>query len=102
MHESTYTQEVADKILSRETNSFNPQHSTAKQVAQFANQYKVKNLILTHISARYQMFDDVDAKVMNMGHIRAEVEQHFQSKFWLAKDFDKFVVDVKGVKFIES
>ncbi len=99
VHEATYTQAIADKIMSREHNSFNPQHSTAKQVAQFASNHQLDNLILTHISARYQMFDDVTAKVMNMGHMRVEVEEHFNGNFWFAKDFDSFVVDGAGVRF---
>ncbi len=100
VHEATYTQDIADKILSREENSFNPQHSTAKQVAEFANNQGVNHLILTHFSARYQMFENVKKKTMNMGHIRAEVKAHYQGKFWLAKDFDKFSVDENGVKIL--
>ncbi|MBS9779589.1 MAG: ribonuclease Z [Moraxellaceae bacterium] len=98
VHEATYTQEIADKILLREDNSFNPQHSTAKQVAEFATQQGLSHLILTHFSARYQMFEDVNEKIMNMGHLRAEVNAYYQGKFWLAKDFDKFVVDKNVIK----
>lgn len=95
VHESTYTQEVADKIDAR-VDGIKPQHSTAKQVATFANHQQLPYLILTHFSARYQLFDDPSASLANMGHVREEVEAYFDGKFeenfWLAEDFDRYIV----------
>lgn len=108
VHESTYTQAVLDKIHRRNQNinpaddddshtvPIDPQHSTAKQVAQFAQRHDIKHFILTHFSARYQVFDDITETVANMAHIRQEVEAFYtgkhQQNFWLANDFDCFQV----------
>lgn len=117
VHESTHTQAVADKIHAR-ADGYNPQHTTVKQIAQFAQKHNVANLILTHFSARYMPFDKVNEeadkkvankmtnKVANMGHVRTEVEQNFtgayQQRFWLAKDFDVFRVDEMSVCAVEQ
>lgn len=97
VHEATYTAAVENRILAREA-EFNPQHCSAERIAQFAQAYQLPYLILTHFSGRYQPFDNVMDKTPNMGHIRAEVEQHFNRQFWLAKDFDEFEVATMTVK----
>ncbi|HAI54662.1 MAG TPA: MBL fold metallo-hydrolase, partial [Acinetobacter nosocomialis] len=48
IHESTYLQTVLDKI------GKGPMHSSAKMVAEFAEQQSLGNLILTHFSPRHQ------------------------------------------------
>jgi ribonuclease Z len=48
VHEATFTQPVVE----RSQTTFG--HSTAAQVARFAEAAGVKNLVLTHFSARYQ------------------------------------------------
>ncbi|MCW8978554.1 MAG: ribonuclease Z, partial [Marinobacter sp.] len=48
IHEATYTQEVSDRVGPW------PQHSSAAQVARFAEAAGVPNLVLTHFSSRYQ------------------------------------------------
>ncbi|MFX7792670.1 MBL fold metallo-hydrolase, partial [Acinetobacter baumannii] len=48
IHESTYLQTVLDKI------GKGPMHSSAKMVAEFAEQQSLGNLILTHFSRRHQ------------------------------------------------
>lgn len=48
VHEATYTQAVADRVGSW------PQHSSAAQVARFAQSAALPNLVLTHFSSRYQ------------------------------------------------
>lgn len=92
VHEATYTQEISDKIKSRD-NDYDPQHSTVKQVAEFAKACNIPNLILTHISARYQKFSDPTAKTANVGHLEAESEQNYHGQCWIAQDFDQFLVD---------
>lgn len=89
IHEATYTDDIMQKIMNKpaELGGFNPKHSSAKLVSEFAEQHKIPLLILTHFSARYAPFDDVHAKQPNMGHIRAEVETYYKGKCILAKDF---------------
>lgn len=98
VHEATYTQTIADKIAIK-NHHFNPQHSSAKVVAEFAKTYALPNLILTHFSARYQPFDDVNNTTLNMGHIRTEVEKYYQGNYWLAEDFAEFDVTTTMVKW---
>lgn len=101
VHESTYTQAVADKIMSR-PDAFDPMHTTAKHIAEFAQSAELKHLILTHFSARYQPYDDPDSKTPNMADIRQEVEQFYNGKLWLARDFAQFEVSSDGVKPIDG
>lgn len=82
VHEATYTQVIADKI------SFNPQHSSAQQVAQTFSETNVPHLILTHFSARYTY--------ENIHEIQDEAEQFYQGRVWLAEDFARFILDRKG------
>ncbi len=88
VHESTYTEAVANKV------GPGPQHSCAKQVARFATKVGLPNLILTHFSARYQ----VDGPP---GSCLAELEQearaHYAGTLFLANDFDRFRLSQSGV-----
>ena len=97
VHEATYTQAVADKIMSRE-DAFDPMHTTAKRIASFAQSAKLNNLILTHFSARYQPYDDPESTTPNMADIRLEAEQYYQGNLWLARDFMRFEVNHKVVR----
>ncbi|MFW2177397.1 MULTISPECIES: ribonuclease Z [unclassified Moraxella] len=97
VHEATYTQAIADKIAQR-GDGFDPQHSSAKQVASFAQSVGLPNLILTHFSGRFQPFDKPSHTTLNMGHLREEVGSFYQGKFWLANDFDEFEVQQTRVK----
>ena len=80
VHESTYTEDMADKAS-------NVGHSYAKQVAQFAEEVTVPHLILTHFSARYQSNQEGEGSVEQM---RVEAEQVFNGRLYLARDFDHF------------
>ena len=101
VHEATYTQAIADKIKNR-PNGFDPQHSSVEQVAKFAQVAKIPNLILTHISARFQTFDKPNESLPNIGHLRVEAERFYQKKYrenlWIAKDFDVYEVVQNHVK----
>jgi ribonuclease Z len=79
VHEATYTFDVAEKV------GPTPQHSSAKIVAEFAEDVGLRNLILTHFSSRYQ--DDV-SRSPSIADIRAEAERHYHGKLFLARDFD--------------
>ncbi|MEN5171672.1 ribonuclease Z [Acinetobacter higginsii] len=83
IHESTYTQAILDKVGS------GPMHSSAKMVAEFAQQQGLSNLILTHFSPRHQ--DNAGQQA-----ITEEVRQFYQGSFYLAHDFDQFSLDETG------
>ncbi len=100
VHEATYTQTdweiIKAKKLSAGQNDFNPMHTTAQAIASFAELGNLPNLILTHFSARYQPFENPNAKRANMADIRLEVERHYHGNAWLAKDFSRFRVTENG------
>lgn len=98
VHEATYTAAVEQKVLTR-TTEFNPMHCSAERIANFAQQYHVPNLILTHFSGRYQPYFDVNETTPNMGHIDAEVKVNYSGHYWLANDLDKFWVEKDKVTF---
>ncbi|UUM26790.1 ribonuclease Z [Acinetobacter colistiniresistens] len=83
IHESTYTQAGLDKVGS------GPMHSSAKMVAEFAQQQGLSNLILTHFSPRHQ--DSAGQQA-----IAEEVQAFYQGNFYLAHDFDQFSLDETG------
>lgn len=97
VHESTYTQAIVDKRIASGS-TYDPKHSSAKQVAEFAQASGLPNLILTHFSARFQPFDNPASKNLSMADIREEVLAHYQGNFWLANDFDEFEVDNGSIK----
>ena len=92
VHEATYTREVLNKIQAKNP-YFDPMHSSAQLVGRFAEQLGVKNLILTHFSARYQSFDNPDSSTPNMAHIRLDAQSTYQGNLWLASDFDQYMVN---------
>lgn len=92
VHEATYTAEVLTKIKSKNL-EFDPMHSSAEQVAKFAEDSGINNLILTHFSARYQSFDNPESSTANMSHIRLEAESSYQGNLWLAADFAQYLVN---------
>lgn len=96
VHEATYTDEIAQAIKQRNP-VFDPQHSSSKQVACFAQSLNLPYLILTHFSGRYASHDDPDDQVLNMGHLRKEVERYYNGQYWLAEDFLSFEVSATEV-----
>lgn len=101
VHEATYTQAVADKIRQTKPN-FDPMHTSAKQIAQFAQSAALPNLILTHFSGRFQPFNNPSSATANMGHIDQEVRQYYQNRYWLARDFDAFEVTGDSVEALAT
>lgn len=83
IHESTYTQVILDKV------GKGPMHSSAKMVAEFAQQQNLSNLILTHFSPRHQ--DNIGQQA-----IAKEVREFYQGNFYLADDFDQFSLNETG------
>ncbi len=78
IHEATYTQEVSDRVGPW------PQHSSAAQVARFAEAAGVPNLVLTHFSSRYQFNPDA---YPHIGEIESEAKSIYRGNLYLAKDF---------------
>ena len=74
VHEATYTAEHLEKVGKE------PQHSCAKDVAIFAKEYGLRNLILTHFSSRYERVDE----------LKNEAEEFYGNNVFLANDFDVF------------
>ena len=96
VHEATYTSDVLARIKAKNPDlntNFDPMHSSAQQVGQFIQNIGLKNVILTHFSARYQSFDDPKSSTPNMGHIRQDVEKVYQGNLWLAADFAQYLIN---------
>jgi ribonuclease Z len=87
VHEATYTAEVAKKS----GESFG--HSSAEQVAAFAEAVSIPNLILTHFSARYQADP---AKAPSIDDIRKEAAAIYKGSLFLAKDFANYKLQKSG------
>ena len=84
IHETTYTQEVADKV------GPSPQHSSAAQVAQFAQSLALPNLVLTHFSPRYQLLQGAGPCVEELAE---EARRHYTGQLFLARDLATFQLD---------
>ncbi|MGP4865238.1 ribonuclease Z [Psychrobacter sp. T6-5] len=92
VHEATYTHEVMMAIQARNPD-FDPMHSSAHIVGTFAQKMSLKNIILTHFSARYQNFDNPDSETPNMAYIRLDAQSVYQGNLWLAEDFAQYTVN---------
>ncbi|RYF33458.1 MAG: MBL fold metallo-hydrolase [Comamonadaceae bacterium] len=84
VHEATYTQAVSDKV------GPGPMHSTAGQVAAFAQSVALPNLVLTHFSARYH-------HAPGMAELEAEARAAYSGALWMANDLDVFELGADGV-----
>jgi len=78
VHESTYTDDVLKQVGPK------VQHSSAKKVAEFAASIELKNLILTHFSARYAKGN----KSPCINDITNEAKLYYSGNLFLANDFD--------------
>ena len=83
IHEATYTQEVSDRVGPW------PQHSSAAQVARFAEAAGVPNLVLTHFSSRYQFNPDA---YPHIGEIESEATGIYRGNLYLARDFARYTL----------
>jgi len=92
VHEATYTHEMLTKIQAKNPD-YDPMHSSAQLLGEFAQAAGLKNLILTHFSARYQDFDNPNSKTPNMANIRLDAQSVYQGNLWLAEDFAQYTVD---------
>jgi ribonuclease Z len=81
VHEATYV----DDLLNARRAVW--QHSSAGQVARFAAQHDLPNLVLTHFSARFQT--DPQASV-SITDVEREARSVYTGRLHLARDFDVF------------
>lgn len=94
IHEATYTQKVADKV------GPGPQHSSAKQVAIFAEEVGIGNLVLTHFSARYHRPHQDSGDVI--GDIESEASTHYSGRLFLAEDLNHYILDAGTLTLSET
>jgi ribonuclease Z len=86
IHEATYTEEVLKKV------GPGPQHSSARMTALAATQAGVPNLVLTHFSPRYQEGEGTQS----IREIENEARDVYQGQLFLARDFDRYLLDRQG------
>jgi len=86
VHESTYTDGVLQKVGPK------VQHTSAKQIAEFAESVGLKNLVLTHFSARYT--DESIDEIYN------EARYYYSGNLFLANDFNVYHLN-KGKELIK-
>ncbi len=86
VHEATYTEEVGERL-----GRFG--HSSAAQVATFAQERGLANLVLTHFSPRYQ--PDL-SRMPSIEDIRREAAGLYHGALFLAEDFARFRLNRNG------
>jgi len=86
VHESTYTQEVYNALPTKFL------HTTAKKLGEATQKHHVKNLIATHISARYSQ-----GSSYNVQMICDEIKSSYKDNCFVANDFDVFYLFRNGV-----
>jgi len=91
VHEATYTEEVLRKV------GPGPRHSSARMTASAAAAAGVPNLVLTHFSPRYQ-----DEGALTIHTIEDEARSCYDGNLFLARDFDRYVLDRQGKLGIEG
>ncbi len=88
VHEATFTQVILEKV------GMASQHSSAKQIATFAQQLGLNNLVLMHFSARYHYNR---AQASSIADVEQEAIKYFQGNLFLADDFDCFELSHDGI-----
>ena len=88
VHEATYAQALID--AGKPTFG----HSTAADVARFAESVQMKNLVLTHFSPRYQLSPRGGESIEQL---RNEAATNFAGALFMAQDLDRFRLGRDGV-----
>ncbi len=88
IHEATYTQEIFDSLKKKQ------RHTTAKNLALAAKKCGLKNLIATHISARYTFKERRSSK--HVSEVENEIKRYFEGVSFVAKDFDAYRLERDG------
>ena len=95
IHEATHTEEAMAGL------SFRSRHSTAKRVAEVAEENQVKNLVLTHISPRFITKKRKGMKCVD--EIEDEAKEFFHQDLHMARDYDVYELDRESkLKLIDS
>jgi ribonuclease Z len=79
VHEATYTEAVYNGLAK------GLMHTTAQRLATVAERFGVRNLVATHISARYG-----GSGRHSVAEIEAEMAAHYHGRAFVAADFDRF------------
>ncbi|MFJ4456044.1 ribonuclease Z [Pseudomonas sp. NPDC089392] len=87
VHEATFTQAVVERT------GVTFGHSTAAAVARFAEAAGVRNLVLTHFSARYQ---NDPKRSPSIDDVRAEALAHYNGRLVLAQDLQRYHIGRDG------
>lgn len=87
IHESTYTEDIFEKV------GVGPQHSCAKMVAEYAQSASIANLVLTHFSSRYGYNVDAPCSIKD---VEDEAQKYYQGRLFTANDFDVYGLDKNG------
>lgn len=87
VHEATFTQAVVERT------GVTFGHSTAAAVARFAEAAGVRNLVLTHFSARYQPDPRRSPSIDN---VRDEALAHYNGRLTLAQDLQRYHIGRDG------
>ena len=91
VHEATYTEPVLQKVGQA------PQHSSAAMTAGAASAAGVPNLVLTHFSPRYQDAARREGDGLSMRDLELEARAQYSGRLFLARDFERYALDRKGV-----
>jgi len=89
VHEASYTEKVKENLGGKYF------HSSAQSVASVSEKAGVKNLLLTHFSARFSL-DFSRKQIHTMQEIKDEVEANYTGNFFLAKDLDEYCLNRNG------
>ncbi|MDZ3991248.1 ribonuclease Z [Pseudomonas sp. Teo4] len=87
VHEATFT----EAVIERTGATFG--HSTAAAVARFAEMAGVRNLVLTHFSARYQANPQRSPCIDD---VREEAQAHYSGNLTLARDLQRYHIGRDG------
>jgi len=85
IHECTYAQSDYDRLPKKVL------HTTAKMLALSAQRHRVKNLIATHISARYNRSAQTTAP------LKRELDKYYEGHWCIAEDFSHYRLERGGV-----
>ncbi|MBA1208959.1 MULTISPECIES: MBL fold metallo-hydrolase [Pseudomonas] len=88
VHEATFTQPAVER------SGVTYGHSTAAAVARFAQAAGVRNLVLTHFSARYQADN---RRSPSIDDVRQEAALHYAGNLTLAVDLQRYHLGREGV-----
>jgi ribonuclease Z len=91
VHEATYTEPILQKVGPA------PQHSSAAMTARAAGEAGVPNLVLTHFSPRYQDTPRREGDGLSMRDLEFEARAEYHGRLFLARDFERYLLDRHGV-----